>query len=225
MILNIDLHTHTSRYSPCSVLSPEALCEVAIARGLNALVITEHKVQWSADEIAALQAGYPSLKLYAGVEISCTDRHDYVVIGLVERRLWPSMLSYRHLQTVLDEQPWAFAFVAHCFRHSGQEEGMADRRIDGIEVASYNILAHPQPETGPAKLVRAELYHKWRRRMNWVGLYNSDAHARQMVGTFYNRLQMAALPPDEAALVEVLRQVKVQGIEDADLIRAAINRW
>ena len=67
MLLNIDLHTHTRRYSLCSILSPDKLCEVAVARGLNALVITEHHHQWSKDEIAVLQARHPAIKLYAGV--------------------------------------------------------------------------------------------------------------------------------------------------------------
>ena len=140
-MLKIDLHTHTSRYSSCSRLSPGALCEIAMQRGLDALVITEHHHQWPAGEIAALQARYPALKLYAGVEISCTDGHDYVVLGLDGGPYVPHPMSYRRLQSLLARHPGAFVFVAHPFRYSAAEDGLAGREIDGIEVGGAATAA------------------------------------------------------------------------------------
>jgi hypothetical protein len=228
MLLNVDLHTHTSRYSPCSILSPQTLCEVAIERGLNALAITEHHYQWSQDEIAGLQARYPALKLYAGVEISCTDGHDYVVLGLEAGAYWPHPMSYARLRSMLDAYPGAFVFVAHCFRLSSDEGGLADREIDGIEMGNYNILARPQPSEGPVVVRYAELYRKWQQEMGWIGLYNSDGHSAKMVGTFYNQIQApdgvsGGIPRDERALIRLLRCAEVRGVQDAGLIRGAIN--
>lgn len=224
MILNIDLHTHTNRYSRCSILSPEALCEIAIERGLNALAITEHHYQWSAQEIAGLQAKFPSLKLYGGIEISCTDGRDYVILGLDPDTHHPSTISGTHLRALLDAHPGAFAFVAHCFRHSDNQDGLAGMAIDGIEVASHNILARPQPASGPIVRVRAALYDKWQQRMGWIPLYNSDGHSRRMVGTFYNRIEtLDGMPRDEAALIHLLRGAEIEGIQNDDLIRRAIN--
>jgi predicted metal-dependent phosphoesterase TrpH len=223
-MLKIDLHTHTSRYSSCSRLSPGALCEIAMRRGLDALAITEHHHQWSAGEIAALQARYPALKLYAGVEISCTDGHDYVVLGLDGGPYVPHPMPYRRLRSLLARHPGAFVFVAHPFRYSTAEDGLAGREIDGIEVGNYNVLARPQPERGPAVIEHLALCRKWQRKMGWIALYNSDGHNADMVGTFYNRIAAPdGIPPDEAALIRLLRQGQVHPFQDDDLIRRAIN--
>jgi hypothetical protein len=222
MLLNIDLHTHTRRYSRCSILTPDALCEVAIERGLNALAITEHHYQWFEDEIAALQDRYPALKLYAGVEISCNDGHDYVVLGLGPGPHWPPRMPFEQFQSLLDARPGAFVFVAHCFRHTASERGLAELQIDGIEIGSYNILAFRQPESGPIKIVREELYHKWQARMGWAPLCNSDGHSKGMIGTFYNQIEAPdGVPPDEMALSALLRQRKIRCIQDDALIREA----
>jgi predicted metal-dependent phosphoesterase TrpH len=224
MILNIDLHTHTSRHSSCSVLSPQALCEIALERGLNALAITEHHHQWSKPALAALQERYPSLKLYAGIEVSCSDGHDYVVLGLQEAHRARYGMSYWELRALVAASPGAYVFIAHCFRHSSSEEGLARREVDGIEVASYNVLARPQPPSGPAEIVRAELYQKWREKMGWAGLYNSDGHSRTMVGTFYSQIDAPqGAPADELALAALLRRAEIRGIENTALIRRAIN--
>jgi hypothetical protein len=225
MILNIDLHTHTSRYSPCSILSPEALCKTAIARGLNAIAITEHHYQWSEKEIARLEAKFPSIKLYAGVEISCTDDRDYVALGLDPGTHYTGSMSSDRLQALIDTHPGAFTFVAHCFRHNDNQKELAERRIDGIEMASYNILARPQLASGPIQLVRANLYQQWQARMNWIPLYNSDGHSGGMIGTFYNQIETPdGLPGDETSLIRLLRGSEIRGIQNDALIRAATNR-
>ena len=224
MILNIDLHTHTRRYSRCSVLSPDDLCQAAIACGLHALAITEHQYQWSPAELAELQARYPTLKLYAGVEIGCADGHDYVALGL-EPGGYPARMPYARLQARLDAHPGAFCFVAHCFRYSEDEGGLAARQIDGIEVGSYNTLARPQPASGPPAIARLEQYLRWQREMGWIALYNSDAHADKMVGTFYNVVETASgrPPVDVAALRHLLCNTEVRGFQDEERIRAAVN--
>lgn len=221
MLLKIDLHTHTNIYSGCSILAPERLCELALERGLNGLAITEHHYQWQQSELAALQARFPALKLYAGVEISCLDGRDYVVLGLQGGAYQP--MPYLQLEALLRAHGNPFCFVAHAFRHNDREEGLAERAIDGIEVASYNILARPQPSDGPPAMVRAELYARWQQRMGWVGLYNSDGHAPKMMGLFYNQVETGdGVPADEAALGRLLRQAPVNGVANQALIRQAI---
>ena len=220
MILKIDLHTHTRRYSACSRLSPEALCETALARGLDALAITEHHQQWSPDEIAELQSRYPALKLYAGVEITCTDGHDYVILGR-DPGAYAEPMPYADLQTLLETHPGAFVFVAHCFRFSTDERGLAERALDGIEVGSCNTLARQQPPHGPAAIEHEALYQRWQQRMGWIPLYNSDAHSTTAVGTFCNVLDVAdGMPAGELALAEVLRTAPLRPLEDPERIRA-----
>jgi predicted metal-dependent phosphoesterase TrpH len=223
MLLNIDLHTHTRRYSRCSILSPDTLCKVAIERGLNALAITEHHYQWSEDEVASLQARYPSLKLYAGVEISCSDGHDYVVLGLGSGPHRPPRMPFEQFQSLINARPGAFVFIAHCFRYTASDRGLAELLIDGIEVGSYNILAYRQPEAGPIQLVRAEMYQRWQKQMGWKPLCNSDGHSKGMIGTFYSQIEAPdGMPPDEMALNKLLRKSEIRCVQDDKLIREAM---
>lgn len=224
MIFNIDLHTHTNRYSPCSVLSPQMLCETAIARGLDALVITEHNVQWSPAEIAELQAQYPTLKLYAGVELSVDDGHHYGVIGLPAGRYDElSPMPYSQFKALLNAYPQAFAFLAHAFRYDDDESGLEDKPVEAMELGNWNMLVRPQPPDGPIQYHRFDLYLKWQRKMGWMALYNSDSHAVHMVGTFYNRVESDRIPADEQALVRLLRQGRIEGYQDRELIRKSVN--
>jgi len=224
MTLKIDLHTHTRRYSRCARLSPEQLCETALDCGLDALVITEHHHQWSPDEIAELQARCPALKLYAGVELTCTDGHDYVILGLEPGPYHPNPTSYAHVHALIDAHPGAFSFVAHCFRYSDDESGLDEVTIEGIEMASYNLLVRPQPPSGPALIAREALYRRWQQQRGWIPLYNSDAHSVAMVGLFYNLVDAPSGPPeDEMALGELLRTAEIRPCEDRARIRAAVN--
>jgi hypothetical protein len=224
VIVNLDLHTHTDLYSGCSILSPEALCQTALEQGLNALAITEHHYQWSAREIGRLQDKFPAIKLYAGVEISCTDGFDYVVLGLEAGPYRPNPLRYEQLRALVDAHPESFIFVAHPFRHNDEERALSERALDGIEMGSYNLLDRVQPAGGPIEVVRTGLRQAWRDRMGWIGLCNSDGHSRRMVGTFYNQIETAdGVPPDEEALIALLRQGEVRCMHDEARIRAAIR--
>jgi hypothetical protein len=224
MAFKIDLHTHTRRYSWCSQLSPDTLCETALACGLDAVAITEHHRQWSPGEIAELQARYPSLKLYAGVEITCTDRRDYVVLGL-DAGPYSEPMDVSRLQALLDDRTDTFCFVAHCFRYSRSASGLAELKIDGIEMASYNLLDRRQPAGGPVRIVRRALYETWQGRMGWIPLYNSDAHSAAMVGLFCNLVEAPheapdGVPGDERALARLLREAQIRPVENRARIRA-----
>jgi hypothetical protein len=223
MPFHIDLHTHTARYSYCSRLTPDMLCKTAIARGLDALAITEHQCQWQPDELAVLQARYSQIKLYAGVEVSCTDRHDYVVLGLPAGLVDGQQVSIRDLHAMLDDHPQAFSFIAHCFRYSTRDDGLADLRVDGIEVGSHNLVRWPPPAYGPVPILNGDLYRRWQQRKGWIPLCNSDGHSRHMVGGFYNRLEAPELPLDEIGLADLLKSGCVRCVQDDDVIRNAVQ--
>lgn len=223
MQFNIDLHTHTGRYSYCSRLTPDVLCETAIARGLDALAITEHQCQWQPDELAVLQRKYPQIKLYAGIEISCTDKHDYVVLGLPAGLVDGQQVSIQDLHAMLDDHPQAFSFVAHCFRYSTGANGLDDLQVDGIEVGSHNLVRWPPPAQGPVPILNESLYHRWQQRMGWVPLCNSDGHSMHMLGGFYNRIETPELPADEVELAALLKSGRVRCVKDDDMIRNAVQ--
>ena len=67
--MKVELHLHTSRYSPCSKATPEELMERLIATGYGAVYITEHSVVWSTGELADLQRRFPQIRVFSGVEV------------------------------------------------------------------------------------------------------------------------------------------------------------
>jgi predicted metal-dependent phosphoesterase TrpH len=233
VILKLDLHTHTGRYSSCARHSPRELCQTAIACGLDALAITEHHQQWTPAEIAELQARFPALKLYAGVELTCTDGHDYVVLGLEPGHYAPNPMPYAQMQSLIEARRRAggapFAFLAHAFRFSADEAGLETCAVEGIEMASPNMLDRGRRARGEVSIARAELYQRWQEKRGWISLYNSDAHSRRMVGTFYNLVELpeGALPeppPDEEALIRLLRAAQIRPYLDEKRLRARFRR-
>ena len=57
--MRFDLHTHTNRYSACGKATPQEMMAGAIDHSLDGIVITEHNVLWSEEEINELRAALP----------------------------------------------------------------------------------------------------------------------------------------------------------------------
>ena len=68
--MKFDLHLHTSRHSPDSVIDPFELLDRARAAGLDGVVITEHDYLWPEDELDELRAAAPDLVVLSGVEVT-----------------------------------------------------------------------------------------------------------------------------------------------------------
>lgn len=64
-----DFHTHSTRSD--GRLSPTALVELAAARGVRTLALTDHDTLDGLDEAAAAAARHPGMRLVPGVELSC----------------------------------------------------------------------------------------------------------------------------------------------------------
>src|SRR5260370_17144831 len=73
--MKFDLHMHTTRYSPDSVMDPIALVRRARQVGLDGVVITEHDCLWTETELEELRRAEPGLVVLAGVEVSCREGH------------------------------------------------------------------------------------------------------------------------------------------------------
>ncbi len=67
--LKIELHLHTSRYSPCAQATPEELMAALIQTGYDAVYLTEHDAVWSKKELKALEAQFPAIRIFPGVEV------------------------------------------------------------------------------------------------------------------------------------------------------------
>lgn len=191
-MLNIDLHTHTDRYSSCSILSPERLLELARKQGLDGVALTEHERFWPAEDIRWLRRAYPELKIFNGVETAVGA--DHVVVFPPEPD--PAILDIDHrreLWSTVDELG-GYAFVAHPYRYNsnfGAEN--PDYNLPGLEVASFNMCDQPAVDKSL----------EFAREVEVRPLAASDAHSPEPVGSYY--LELEGQPQVTADLAEVLR--------------------
>ncbi|MCX5861015.1 MAG: PHP domain-containing protein [Deltaproteobacteria bacterium] len=107
----LDLHTHTTAYSPCSVMSPDELMIAACEAGLDGICITEHHTMWPLEDARALSRKH-DISVFRGVEITTTGG-DILVFGLDEAPdgiVTPSELRY------MVDLAGGVAIAAHPFR-------------------------------------------------------------------------------------------------------------
>ena len=57
--MKVELHLHTSRYSACAVCRPAEMMNGLIARGYEAVYITEHDAVWETAELNDLRRQFP----------------------------------------------------------------------------------------------------------------------------------------------------------------------
>jgi len=220
----IDCHVHTSRHSACSAMSPEEACAAAVARGLHALVLTEHHYQWRPAEMDALRRAFPGLALYSGTEITLAEGHDVVVVGdAVRLDLLPGCPLVLLAQALAPARDRVFAFVAHAFRWSDRVTPEAEpvfRWADGLEMNSINILrAAWRWREGRLEPESAPLYADAARDYDLAPLFNSDAHRTAAIGCIAGELP-GAPPADEAALAALLRQAGETESQEASRLAA-----
>lgn len=168
-LISIDLHVHTSRYSPCSKISPEEIVALAPMRRLDGIVITEHDWQWSAKEIKELQEMAEGVKLYTGVEASLKEGH-FLVIGLEYQGSFDTDITLGELSARAREENAALIW-AHPGRFGGKtvESGY----IDAMEVMSFNIKERQIP-----------IIEENQRVLRIPGLAASDSHRPISLGTY-----------------------------------------
>lgn len=76
----IDLHCHTTPLSACSALDVGQLVELARARGLDGVCLTEHDRAWAQEELDELRRAL-RFPIFAGVELT-TDMGHVLAFGL-----------------------------------------------------------------------------------------------------------------------------------------------
>jgi predicted metal-dependent phosphoesterase TrpH len=187
--LLIDLHCHTSRFSACSSLSPEALIEAACRAGLDAVCFTEHDRLWpraDADRLAA-ETGILVLR---GMEVT-TEAGHVLVFGLDAAPAGAFLV--RSLVAAVREAG-GLAVLAHPAR-AGQHPLTVEQiagLFDTVEV--LNGSDGPDQNRAAAALAR---------HTRLPGIAGSDCHSPSEVGTVATVLPRPV--STERELVEVLR--------------------
>ncbi len=139
----IDMHVHSDRYSACSHMSPEAMAQTAMAQRLDGIVITEHDTLWSQDEVQALQAQYPALKILRGIEVSTAQGHALCYGVSTE----DAAAFYPHIPladlTHIVHDVGGIVILAHPTRYEDEvPDEVYDADIDGVEALSLNVRTY-----------------------------------------------------------------------------------
>lgn len=227
--MRIDCHTHTGRYSSCSSLEPEELCQLALHQNLDAIVITEHHVQWQPSEISDLAGQFPQLRIYAGMEVTLREGYDVVVIGKELRDVGKRLISIAELTTALeDRRDEVFLFIAHPFRFSKRYGSRIQHvldAVDGIEMNSVNILRAQHRRIGRRYTPDDDaLYLQANKGRDLTRLYNTDAHTPNAVGTIMNEFE-APPPEDETALARLLASHQPCEMQDPELLKLCLDGY
>jgi histidinol phosphatase-like PHP family hydrolase len=195
-----------------------------MARGLDAMVITEHHARWTADEVALLRTFCPGVAIYAGTEVTLREGYDLVVISGEPSLAFPPHQPLAKIMGVLEaSRRERFVFVAHPFRYSSRltpELKTILRQVDGIEMNSLNILRSGPSRNGAYRPATWRLYEEAREAYGLVPMFNSDAHAEEAVGAVANVIDLAAPPASEGELARALKAARPREAQDA----AALGR-
>jgi len=202
----IDLHTHTTVSSGCSVMEPSELIEAARRRGLDGVCVTDHYAIEGANVTQRLgrEMAFP---VFRGVEAR-TDLGDMLVFGyyqdIPEGIPLPDLCWYVH-------EVGGLVFAAHPFHLSGgpslalrfRDRGWTlseDWRevdvlgeLDGVEIANGQVASDANAEAS-----------RLADRLGVPGVGGSDAHSADMVGTAETRFPQDVA--SDADLVAALRE-------------------
>lgn len=224
----IDCHIHSSRYSACSVITPQKICALAVQRGLDAIVLTEHQIQWLKPELDQLKRANPALSIYSGVEVSLAEGYDVVVIAENKGLYFRFGLRFKELLEELSylHSPY-FMFIAHPFRyHSARPSELEEilNQVDGIEINSVNILRGQACKNKDKFLpLNSKTYLQVQKETGLIALFNSDAHAEDSVGSVANNIEVSALPEDESELAKLLKKEPIKEYQSPELLKQALG--
>jgi predicted metal-dependent phosphoesterase TrpH len=191
--MKFDLHLHTSRHSPDSVMTPEALVDQALRLGLNGVVITEHDWLWTEEELDVLRDQAPGLVVLAGIEVSTREGH-FLVYGVANPFALPRGIAVKELCREVHRQGGAVV-AAHPYRWGQPFDGILARgaaALDGLELMTSNMDEECRRRAAEAA-----------QRHGLAGLGSSDAHRVETLGVCYTVFDSPIRTA--AGLVEALR--------------------
>lgn len=175
--MKYDLHVHTSRYSPCALESPDALCRKALELGLRGIALTEHELWWPDHELQALRDRFSDLVLFRGAEYTCDEGHFLVLLPDEQEDLPPGHSGVLALIEAVHEREGLIIW-AHPFRF-GEPWGhwVDEADLDGVEISSSNMSG-----------ANGKLAHQVARAKRIRTFRNSDTHVLETLGLYYNEI-------------------------------------
>jgi hypothetical protein len=186
--VKVELHLHTTRYSACANASPHELMPRLIECGYRAVYITEHDEVWGDWELAELQAEFPAIRIFPGVEIALgenksqhllvlgTDDRDYLRLPTAEQII--ALAREQHHLTIL----------AHPFRWppSPPEILLGELLPDAIEYRTCNTP--PGADAQAAEIAQ---------RLGLPTVNSGDVHSLDFVNRYWIETFEPLQEPDD----------------------------
>jgi hypothetical protein len=199
--MKFDLHMHTTRHSPDSVMDPRAMLMKAQEVGLDGIVITEHDWLWTEKELDELRADAPGLVVLSGIEVTTRQGH-FLAYGVKNPFAVGRGIDVAELCREVHRQGGAVV-AAHPFRwRQPFLDILADRKpdLDGLELMTSNM-----DEDCRRRAARV------RNEKSLAGLGSSDAHHEAVLGICYTEFD--ATIRDNRDLVEAIRSRRATACE------------
>ena len=174
--MKVELHCHTNRYSGCARSTPAELMERMIELGYSAVYITEHDAVWADWEIEQLQAGFPGIRIFPGLEKSIIDE-EHVKHILVLGTTDPAYLALDDETAVLAKAraEGHLSVLAHPFRWPG----------GGYMLAAGHLPDALEHRTGNHDATRAKIAADSAEQYNLRMVNSGDTHGVEMLGRFW----------------------------------------
>ncbi|GAB6061049.1 hypothetical protein JCM31598_41660 [Desulfonatronum parangueonense] len=187
------------------------------------MLFTEHGIYWSQEKLDELQAQYPDLKLFSGIEIALNEGYHIVAFGIrfLDRQIHLMPLN-QLISMVAKDRENIFFFVAHAFRYQPYplpELPQILKWCDGLEMNSINILRghHVRQQKSLAPSNHA-LYQKHLREFKLTPLYNSDGHDEDIIGLIANEFPDPDPPNDEVELARLFKTQRPTEYQNPELL-------
>lgn len=197
--MRFDMHMHTYRHSPCSIIDPIQLVQRAQKIGLDGVVITEHDYLWTESALDDLRAAAPGLLIFAGVEVSAHGG-DLLVYGIKNPFPLRKGMDWKTLCREIHAQG-GVAVAAHPYRWGQKFDDLIRHHqpeIDGVERMSSNM-------DDELRRLSADFHD---RHPQYAGMGNSDAHALEKLGMCYTLFDATIRTMDD--LCQAIRERKTQ---------------
>ncbi len=139
--MKIDLHNHTTKYSPCSVISPDELVRCYLKSGADGLCITEHNRFWNESERSELLEKYGKrIKIFFGAEINTQIGHVLVFSKQTLNMPIDKYVNVEDLSKAFKREESAFIW-AHPLRWLNWRPELADylKFFDAVELYNGNL--------------------------------------------------------------------------------------
>lgn len=175
----------------CGTAADDQMVRAAIEHGLDAIAFTDHNRLVPPARIAELNREFAPFKIFGGIEVVVAEEH-VVVLGVHDPEIENSWWEYPDLYNFVKEHQGVL-IMAHPYRWSGDLSiDLHKYPPDAVEINSSNM-----------SLCDAEKIEQLIVELGCHRIINSDAHATELVGIFYNELDAA--PATEKELLESIR--------------------